>query len=297
MSWFEGFDEDVFHVNGTEIFARFGGDRSRPALLLLHGFLETHAAWHRIAQRLKDEFFVVAADLRGYGDSLKEPGAADHGNYSKRTMAADMAAVMHSLRMDNFSVCGHDRGARVAHRLALDYPDAVARLCLIDVVPTLDLYENTSMELARHYFHWFFLIQPAPLPELMIGPNAKALLHMILGGWGAGGLGAIEPQAMAEYERCFCRSESIHASCEDFRASAGIDLVHDRESRERGDKIACDTLVLSGQQGLVHQLFDARALWQAQCAKPVDYRTLPCGHYMAEELPQDTALALRGFFL
>jgi len=297
MSWFEGFDDDVFAVNGTEIFARFGGDRSKPALLLLHGFPQTHAIWHRIAQHLQRDFFLVMPDLRGYGDSQKLPGVAGHENYSKRAMATDMADLMAMLGARRFFLCGHDRGARVAHRLALDHAARVDKLCLLDIAPTLDMYEGTSMAFARFYYHWFLLIQPAPLPEMMIGPNARAWLHVTLGSLGAGGLGFIEPQALAEYERCFCRAESIHAACEDYRASAGIDLDHDRASRAAGEKIACDLLVLCGERGVVQRLFDPLALWQAQCSGRVEARTLPAGHFIPEELPQETAQALRGFFL
>lgn len=297
MSWFEGFDEGRFEVNGTEIFARYGGDRSKPALLLLHGFPQTHAIWHRVAQQLQQDFFLVMPDLRGYGDSLKPLGLPDHSNYSKRTMAADMVGLMDALSIGSFFLCGHDRGARVAHRLALDHPARVSKLCVLDIAPTLDMYEATSMDFARRYYHWFLLIQPAPVPETMIGPNAKVWLQITLGGWGAGGLDYIEPQALAEYERCFCRAEAIHAACEDYRASAGIDLEHDRDSRARGEKISCDMLVLCGDRGLVHKLFDPLALWRRQCSGRVEYRPVPAGHYIPEELHQETARSLRGFFL
>ena len=297
MSWFQGFEAGGFDVNGTHIHARFGGDRGKPALLLLHGFPQTHVIWHRVAQQLQQDYFLVMPDLRGYGDSLKEPGLADHGNYSKRVMAADMVALMDALGCGSFFLCGHDRGGRVAHRLALDHPARVHKLCVLDIAPTVDMYEGTTMEFARYYYHWFLLIQPSPLPEMMIGPNARAVLHVTLGGWGAGRLDYIEPQALAEYERCFCRAESIHAACEDYRASAGIDLEHDRESRARGDKVACDMLVLCGERGLVHKLFDPLALWRAQCGAEVTYRALPAGHFIPEELHQETARSLRGFFV
>jgi haloacetate dehalogenase len=296
MTWFEGFTEEIFPVNGTEIHARHGGDRAKPALLLLHGFPQTHVIWHRVAQQLERDFFLVMPDLRGYGDSLKVPGLPDHSNYSKRVMAEDMVQLMVALGHDRFSVCGHDRGGRVAHRMALDHAERVRKLCVIDIAPTVDMYDGTSMEFARLYYHWFLLIQPSPLPETMIGTNAKALLHITLGGWGAGGLASIEPQALAEYERCFCRAESIHAACEDYRASAGIDLEQDRDSRTRGEKIACDLLVLCGDRGLVHKLFDPLSLWQAQCSAAVEYRALPAGHFIPEELHEETARSLRGFF-
>ncbi|MET0311600.1 MAG: alpha/beta hydrolase [Burkholderiaceae bacterium] len=296
MTWFEGFSSGTFEVNGTEIFARHGGRAGAPPLLLLHGFPQTHALWHRAARRLMDEYYLVMPDLRGYGDSSRLPGLADHSNYSKRTMAADMQALMQALGHDSYFLCGHDRGGRVAHRQALDFPGSVRKLCVIDIAPTLDMYERTDMAFARAYYHWFHLIQPAPLPETMIGANARAYLHVKLGGWGAGGLAHLEPEAVKEYERCFCRAESIHAACEDYRASAGIDLEHDREGRARGDKVACDLLVLWGDRGIVHRLFEPLTLWRAQCAGAVSGVALPAGHFVAEELPEATAQALASFF-
>lgn len=295
MGWFDGFEEKVFAFNGAEAFARFGGNRSKPALLLLHGFPQTHVLWHRVAQRLKDDFFLVMPDLRGYGDSSHAPGLPDHSNYSKRAMASDAVAVMDALGVADFYLCGHDRGGRVAHRLALDRAARVKKLCVIDIAPTLDMYNATDQRFATYYYHWFHLIQPSPLPEMMIGANARPYLHAKLGGWGSQGLGYIEPQALAEYERCFCRAESIHTACEDYRASAGIDLDHDRESRARGDKLACDLHVLWGARGVVHKLFEPLALWQAQCAGQVTGQALPAGHFIPEELPAETAQALQTF--
>jgi haloacetate dehalogenase len=203
---------------------------------------------------------------------------------------------MRALGHERFMLCGHDRGARVSHRLALDHAGSVGRLCVIDIAPTLDMYEATNMTFARYYYHWFHLIQPAPLPETMIGGNCKLYLHTKLGGWGGKGIGYIEPQALAEYERCFCRAEAIHAACEDYRASAGIDLDHDRESRAKGEKIRCDMLVLWGERGIVGKLFDPIALWQAQCGAKVEGYALPSGHFIPEELPQETSQALLAFF-
>ena len=293
--WFKDFEERRFAVNGAEIAARLGGDRDKPALMLLHGFPQTHAMWHRVAQLLRHDFFLVLPDLRGYGDSSHAPGLPDHSNYSKRALAQDLIAVMDTLGIAAFALCGHDRGGRVAHRLALDHPARVRRLCVIDIAPTLDMYARTDFDFARAYYHWFHLIQPTPLPELMIGGNPRAYLHAKLGGWGSGGLGHIEPRALAEYERCFCRDEAIHTACEDYRASAGIDLEHDRESRARGHKIACDTLVLWGEHGVVQRLFEPLALWQAQCAASVTGWAMPAGHFIPEQLPEETSAALRAF--
>ena len=296
MDWFEGFEAGYHRLPGGLLHARIGGRADRPALLLLHGFPQSHVMWHRVAQRLREDFFLVLPDLRGYGDSMKPPGYPEHGNYSKRTMAQDLMDLMHALDRREFFVCGHDRGGRVAHRLALDQPAAVRKLALIDIAPTLDMYAATDFQFASAYYHWFHLIQPAPLPEKMIGADARFYLTTKLGGWGAGGLDHVEPEALAEYERCFCRAEAIHAACEDYRASAGIDLEHDRASRPRQERIACDTLVLWGERGLVGHKFDVPGLWQAQCAASVRGRAMPAGHFIPEELPAATADGLRAFF-
>lgn len=307
MSWFEGFDRAKFSLPGGSIVARVGGHRNKPALLLLHGFPQTHAMWHRVARQLVDSYFVVLPDLRGYGDSHRPPGGANHAGYSKRAMAQEMAELMTALGRPQFYLCGHDRGGRVAHRLALDHPNRVRKLAVIDIAPTLDMYEgnwgreaalgvNPHFQFAKAYYHWFHLIQPAPLPERMIGSDARSYLHGKLGGFGSNGLKHYEPEALAEYERCFCRAESIHAVCEDYRASAGIDLEHDRESRARANKVCCELLVLWGERGVVGKLFDPIALWQAQCALPVRGGGVPAGHFIPEELPAPTAGALRDFF-
>ena len=298
MNWFEGFAPRRFEVNGVQIHARVpaaprGG---RPALLLVHGFPQTHALWHRVVQQLQQDYWIVLPDLRGYGDSAQPAGLPDHSNYSKRTMAQDLVDLMDQLGCPDFFLAGHDRGGRVAARLALDHAEKVKKLCVIDIAPTLDMYAATNMDFARAYYHWFHLIQPWPLPERMIGADARTYLHAKLGGWGAQELAYIEPQALAEYERCFCRPEAIHGACEDYRASAGIDLDHDRTSRARGDRIACDTLVLWGERGVVHRLFKPLELWQAQCSAMVSGQLLPAGHFIPEELPAETAAALKNFF-
>jgi haloacetate dehalogenase len=304
MHWFENFEKRNFNVNGTLIHARTtqGWPKDRRALLLLHGFPQTHVMWQRVAHELQRDFYLVIPDLRGYGDSGKAPGLADHTNYSKRTMAQDMVAVMGQLGISRFGVCGHDRGGRIAHRLAVDHPSFVTGLCVIDIAPTLDMYAATDFAFAKAYYHWFHLIQPAPLPESMIGGNALAYLHHKLGGWGTAGMGHIEPAALAEYERCFDNPDAIHAMCEDYRASASIDLEHDRESRaQQSDgsslgKVACDTLVLWGLRGIVHKLFQPIPLWQMQCAGNVTGQAMPAGHFIPEELPTETAHALNNFF-
>ncbi|MFL6663266.1 MAG: alpha/beta fold hydrolase [Rhizobacter sp.] len=295
-TWFDNFQARPYDTGDARIFARSGGKPDGPPLLLLHGFPQTHAIWHRVARELAARWFLVMPDLRGYGDSSKPPGLPDHANYSKRAMASDMVTLMRSLGHERFGVVGHDRGGRVAHRLALDHPQAVSKLCLVDIAPTLDMYDATDMRFARHYYHWFHLIQPAPLPETMIGGDPRFYLRWKLGAWGAAGIAHIEPEALAEYERCFCHDEAIHAACEDYRASAGIDLEHDRASREAGQKIACDTLVLWGTRGIVELLYEPLALWQAQCAGVVRGHAMPAGHFIPEELPDELAGELTAFF-
>jgi len=296
MTWFEGFDARHHEVNGQRLFARTGGRAGAPPLLLLHGFPQTHAIWHRVAQALKDRYFLVMPDLRAYGQSSQPPDAPEHADHSKRAMAADMVALMRSLGHERFGLVGHDRGGRVAHRLALDHPQALSKLCLIDIAPTLDMYEATDMRFASAYFHWFMLIQPAPVPEKLIGGDPLFTLHMTLGAWGSKGLGYIEPEALADYERAFVRPENIHGFCEDYRAAASIDLVHDRASREAGERIACDTLVLWGSHGVVHRLFKPLELWQAQCAGRVDGQVLPSGHFVPEEAHAEVTRAIGEFF-
>jgi len=296
MSWFTGFTAGWHDVNGIRLFARTGGKADGPPVLLLHGFPQSHAMWHRVAQALAARYRLVLADLRGYGDSDKPPPEPDHAQQSKRVMAADLIALMRALGHPRFAVVGHDRGGRVAHRLALDHAGALDKLVVIDIAPTLDMYSATDLRFATAYYHWFHLIQPAPLPERMIGGDPRFYLHHKLGGWGgSGALDFIEPDALAEYERCFATQAAIRGACEDYRASATIDLAHDRASRAAGEKIQCDTLLLWGERGVVNRLFDPVALWQAQCARPLSALRLPGGHYLAEELPSATAEALQRF--
>lgn len=303
MYWFDYFDSrgfDVLDAHGApvHIHARVsrGAAKGRPVLLLLHGFPQSHVLWNRVAAQLDKDFFLVMPDLPGYGDSSKLPGLADHGNYSKRSMAHAMVQVMDALGIQQFYLCGHDRGGRVSHRLALDHAERVLRVCVLDIAPTLDMYAGTGFEFAKAYYHWFHLIQPQPIPENMIGGQPVSYLHAKLGGWGSGGTTFFEDAAMAEYERCFCLPGTIHSMCEDYRASASIDLEHDRESRANGEKIRCDLLVLWGQRGVVHRLFEPLRLWQAQCSGQVSGEALPTGHYIPEELPLQTAQHLRAFF-
>lgn len=278
-------------VDGVEINLRRGGEG--PPLLLLHGFPQTHAMWHRVAPTLAREYTLYMPDLRGYGDSGKPPTDAAHAPYSKRAMAQDMVALMRACGHERFFVCGHDRGGRVAHRLAVDHPDAVARLMLLDISPTLAMYERTTMEFARLYYHWFFLIQPAPLPETLIGADPAFYLRAKVGAWGSSGTALFDPRALAEYERCFTPA-AIHAMCEDYRAAATLDLEHDRADGER--RIACPVHVLWGDRGVVHRLFTPVADWRARARGPVTGTTTPSGHYIAEEVPELLVEHVRAFF-
>ena len=291
---FPGFASHWIDTKAGRIFARSGG--SGPPVLLLHGFPQTHAMWHRVARLLTPHFRLVMPDLRGYGDSDKPPGAADHANYSKRTMALDQVELMRSLGFASFFVCGHDRGARVAHRLALDHPDAVRKLMLLDISPTLTMYERTGMDFARLYYHWFFLIQPAPLPETLIAADPRLYVRRKIGTWGTRGATFFDPRAVAEYERCFADPDAIHGACEDYRAAATIDLEHDRADVAVGRRIECPVRVLWGERGVVHRLFTPIADWQAWARLPVTGRTTPGGHYIPEESPEELSAEMLSFF-
>jgi len=278
---FPGFAHSTVDVgDGISIHCAHGG--SGPPLLLLHGYPQTHAIWHKVAPRLAEHFSVVCADLRGYGDSSKPPGLADHANYSKRAMALDQVRLMQSFGFERFALVGHDRGGRVAHRLARDHRDRVSALSVLDISPTLRMYEATDMEFARAYYHWFFLIQPAPNPERLIGGDPLFYLRWKTGGLGSMSNAHFDPRAFAEYERCFALPETIHATCEDYRAAAGIDLEHDRADLD--DRITCPLLALWGERGVVHRCFKPIEDWGA-VATNVRGKALPSGHYIPEEVP------------
>ncbi|HET7825302.1 MAG TPA: alpha/beta hydrolase [Anaeromyxobacter sp.] len=286
-----GFTDERVRAGGVSLHVRRGG--TGPPLLLLHGYPQTVAMWHRIAAPLARRFTVVLADLRGYGDSDKPATAPDHAPYAKRAMAGDMLALMRGLGFERFRLVGHDRGGRVAHRLALDAPDAVERLAVLDIAPTLDMYEQTTMDFARAYFHWFFLIQPEPLPERLIGAERELFLRTKLRDWSAGRW-PFDDAAFAEYLRCF-GPETIHASCEDYRAAASIDLEHDRADRAAGRRIRCPVLALWGERGRVHALFRPLEAWRKASTASVEGRALPCGHFLAEEVPDETLAELERF--
>lgn len=281
MLTFPGFESRFIDVDGVTIRSQTGG--TGPALLLLHGHPQTQAMWHKVAPTLAREFTVVLTDLRGYGDSSKPAGTPGHANYAKRAMAADPVGVMCQLGHERFRVLAHDRGARVAHRLALDHADRVERLVLLDIAPTLAMYEQTSMAFATAYFHWFWHIQPQPLPERLISNDPEFYITSLMGGRHAG-LKPFAPEAMAEYLRCIRDPGTVHGICEDYRASATIDLEHDRADRDAGRPLEQPLLVLWGAHGVIQRCFDPLAEWQ-RVARDVRGHALPSGHYIAEEAP------------
>lgn len=292
-SLFPGFRRQRVQVDDeVSIAVTVGG--SGPAMLLLHGHPQTHAIWHRVAPRLAETHTLVMADLRGYGDSSKPRGDAHHENYSKRVMAADMCSVMHALDIDRFDVLAHDRGARVAHRLGVDHSPAVRRMALLDIAPTLAMYEQTDEAFARAYWHWFFLIQPAPLPERLIEADPAAYLRDVMGRRSAG-LAPFDPRALAEYGRCLALPGTAHGICEDYRAAAGVDLEHDRADREADRRLTMPVLTLWGADGVVHRCFAPLQEWR-RVATDVDGGPLPCGHYIAEEAPDALLEQIIPFF-
>jgi haloacetate dehalogenase len=311
-TFFPGFvPRRVATDEGVEIHALVGGNG--PPLLVLHGHPQTHVIWHRVAGPLAERFTVVLADLRGYGDSSKPAGASDHGNYSKRVMARDMLRVMQSLGHERFAVLAHDRGARVAHRLAADHGQAVKRLVVLDIAPTLAMYSQTTEAFARAYWHWFFLIQRAPMPECLLEADPGAYVRELMGARHAaeqlapdGGLppspagrvarplgsgpaqaapSPFDPRALDEYTRCLQQPGAAHALCEDYRAAATIDLEHDRADREKGLKLQMPLMVLWGAKGIVQRCFDPLAEWR-QVAADVRGQAVDCGHYIPEEAPE-----------
>jgi len=287
---YPGFESRRIATSGAEIHCIVGG--SGPPLLLLHGYPQTHVMWHRIAPRLAERYTVVCSDLRGYGDSSKPGGGTDHAGYSKRAMATDQVEVMRALGFTCFRLAGHDRGARVAHRLCLDHRDAVLRVAMLDISPTRIMYGATDKAFATAYYHWFFLIQPFDLPERLIGADPIYYLHRKLAGWSSG-LQHFDPRALAEYERCFSNPATIHATCEDYRAAATIDLEHD--AADANARFDCPLLTLWGTKGVVNRFFDPIADWTS-VARDVIGKPLTSGHFLAEEAPDETLAELQGFF-
>jgi haloacetate dehalogenase len=288
LSFFSGFKPIRIATSGAEINGVMGG--SGPPLLLLHGWPQSHVEWHRVAPMLAAHFTVIATDLRGYGDSSIPAEGSSHEGYTKREMARDQIEVMRSLGFDRFAVVGHDRGARVGQRMTLDYPGAVKKLALIDVVPTYTLYTHLTKEFATVYYHWFLLIQPPPLPETILGNSAEFFLRT----WAFSGLipEVITAEAFAHYLRCFTNPAKLHAMCEDYRAGATIDLEHEKNDLEK--KMQCPVLVLWGAKGAMGLLYDVLAEWQAM-ALDVRGKAFDGGHWLPEQFPEDVSAELISF--
>jgi len=281
---FEGFADETIDTGETTIRVCHGG--SGPPLLLLHGHPQTHAMWHRIAPRLVDEFTVVCADLRGYGESSKPPTRADHEPYSKRAMARDGVEIMRRLGHERFFLAGHDRGGRCAYRLALDHPERVLKLAVLDIVPTAEMWRRVDMEFGLVDWHWFFLAQPHPFPEEVIASNPDAFYFR-------GDRSRFDPEALDDYLRCIRNPSTIHAMCEDYRAGATID--RDLDEADRGvRKITCPVLALWAGRDELGRWFDVVETWRLW-ADDVRGRALECGHFLAEEAPDETYAELRAF--
>jgi len=284
---FAGFTRTTIATQGATINVLIGGTGA--PVLLLHGYPQTHMMWHKIAPRLAKDFSLVIPDLRGYGDSSKPPDGDNHFGYSKRATAQDQVEVMDHFGFKQFAVVGHDRGGRVGHRMALDHAARVTRLTVLDIVPTHKLYHNVNKGFATAYYHWFFLIQPSPFPETLIGNNAEFYLNSLLGRLKPE---AITPEAFAEYLRCFRDPATIHATCEDYRAAASIDLAHDDADIDR--KITCPVLALWAERGAMHKMYDVVATWRER-AVSVSGTALPGGHFLPEEAPEETFAELKAF--
>src|SRR5919108_379433 len=288
VDFFPGFKKQKTKAAGSVINLEVGGNG--PGLLLLHGYPQTHVMWRKIAPRLSEKFTVVVPDLRGYGDSSKPADGENHFGYSKRAMAQDQVEVIDSLGFKKFAVVGHDRGGRVAQRMALDHVNAVEKLAVLDIVPTYKLFHTVTKAFATAYWHWFFLMQPSPFPETLIGSNVEFYLKSRF-------LGRISPDALddrafTEYLRCFRDPATIHASCEDYRAAASVDLEHD--AADLDCKIACPVLALWAEQGAMHTQFNVLDTWKER-ASIVEGKSLPGGHFLAEQLPQALLQELERF--
>ena len=293
--FFSGFKREQIKTSGATINTVYGGKGS--PLLLLHGIPETHVLWRKIAPQLAQDYFLVIPDLRGYGDSSKPPGGADHFGYSKRAMAQDMVEVMKHLGFQKFALVGHDRGGRASHRMALDHREVLTKLVILDIVPTYTLYQNITQEFATIFYHWFLLVQPPPFPETIVANSAEYFLKSTLL-W-LGGHPITDPipdwlgaEAFREYLRCFRNPDSIHAICEDYRAAASIDLEHDKADLDK--KIECPLLVLWSEKGPFHRMYDVLQTWKDR-ARDARGKPLPTGHFLPEQVPDELTRELKSF--
>lgn len=291
--FFDGFTLDHVAVGDGNLRVRKGG--SGPPLLLLHGNPQTHAMWHGVAEELALRFTVICPDLRGYGGSFKPEATADHAPYAKVEMAKDMAELMESFGHSRFFVASHDRGARVAHRLALDHPNRVRKLAVLDIVPTIEHFERTDMDFALGYYHWFWFAQPHPFPENLINASPDEWFHAHTSREPKPST-FFHPDAMADYLNAVRQPEMIRGMCEDYRAAATIDLKHDRASREAGEKIRCPLLVLWGSEGKIGKWYDPLEIWRHYCEAGVTGGPVRAGHYLAEEAPEEVLRLFEGFF-
>jgi haloacetate dehalogenase len=295
--FFEGFKTERIATTGTTINTVHGGNRDGAPLLLLHGIPESHVCWRKVVPALARDHYVVMTDLRGYGDSGKPAGGGDHFAYSKRAMAQDQIEVMKHLGFDKFALVGHDRGGRAAHRLALDHPEVLTRLVILDIVPTHLLYRSITQDFATVFYHWFLMVQPPPFPETIVQNSAEYFLKCTLLWLGGSKLTDPLPdwigaEAFAEYLRTFRQPETIHAICEDYRAAASIDLAHDEA--DLGKKIQCPLLVLWSEKGPFHRMYDVLQTWR-DCALKADGRAMPTGHFLPEQMPEELTQELARF--
>jgi len=295
--FFKGFKTEQIKTSGATIKTVYGGNRNRSPLLLLHGIPETHVLWRKVAPALARDYFVVMTDLRGYGDSSKPPGGGDHFAYSKRAMAQDQVEVMRQLGFRKFAVVGHDRGGRAAHRLALDHPEALTRLVILDIVPTYLLYQHITPEFATIFYHWFLLVQPPPFPETVVQNSAEYFLKCTLLWLGGSKLtdplpGWISPAVFQEYLRTFRQPDTIHAICEDYRATASIDLAHDKADLDK--KIECPLLVLWSEKGPFHRMYNVLQTWQERAVQARG-KAMPTGHFLPEQMPEELTREITAF--
>jgi haloacetate dehalogenase len=295
--FFKDFKTEEIKTSSATIHTVSGGNRNGPPLLLLHGIPETHVLWRKVAPALAQDYFLVMTDLRGYGDSGKPPGGGDHFAYSKRAMAQDQVEVMKHLGFEKFALVGHDRGGRAAHRLALDHPEVLTKLVILDIVPTYLLYQNINQEFATIFYHWFLLVQPPPFPETMVANSAEYFLKCTLLWLGGSKLTDplpdwISPAVFQEYLRTFRSPETIHAICEDYRAAASIDLAHDKADLDK--KIQCPLLVLWSEKGPFHRLYDVLQTWRDRAVR-AEGKAMPTGHFLPEQMPEDLTQELKAF--
>ncbi len=292
--FFPGFETRRFQTRGAEIFARIGGEG--PPLILLHGYPQTHVMWHRVAPALARRFRLIIPDLRGYGASSVPASDAAHFTYSKRAMAGDIIDIGNQLNLHQFYLCGHDRGGRVSYRLALDSPECVTKLVLLDIVPTFDMWNRLTRDLALKTFHWSFLAQPFPWPEEMIGRDPVGWLDRKLALWGGtGDLSVFDRRALDAYRAFFSEPARLHATCEDYRAGATFDLAADEEDFVAGNRITCPTAVFWGEKGIPSNTDGPLPIWKEWCEN-LQGHAIQSGHFLPEENPEDTAKAILDFF-